>query len=358
MEVDSSQVAIMADAEERLGSHLTRIRNTERRILDRSRQILGGTSTYTSARQHESATDFRRAVEPVDVLERLIGKTDDIVSIEFLEAGLLARRAIGRIWDGAQSSSTGFHVGLGIIMTAGHSLPSIAEASDHVLQMDYEEQSLGTPRRISEFSLDPEAFFLRNDEYDVALCAATDFTGMAPPLDSFGWHVLSMEDENISTGTPISLIQHPDGRMKSLVVHNSHFVDTGKSSHDDRYCWYTADTRPGSSGAPVFDPAWRILALHHSAVPARNSDRTILDRSGRPIYIDGIPVTALKSLENLSNVSFQANEGIRASRLVRWLKTASIANPAQDLLRQKLVDLWSQPGAQRIARQAAERGAT
>ncbi|MGB3555184.1 MAG: serine protease [Jannaschia sp.] len=295
-------------------------------------------------------------MEPADVLERLIGRTDDIVSIEFLETGLLARRAVGRIWDGGGSSSTGFHVGLGLVMTAGHSLPSAAAASDHVLQMDYEEQSLGTIRRISEYSLDPDTFFLRDDGYDVAICAATDFAASAPPLDSFGWHVLPSDDETIDTGTPVSMIQHPDGRMKSLVVHNSHFVDTGKDSDDDRYCWYTADTRPGSSGAPVFDPAWRLLALHHSAVPARDANGVIIDREGRPMRVDGVPVTEVRQLADLSAVSFLANEGIRASRLVRWLAGVTLPDPTQDALRRNLLALWSRPGADRIARRAAAQG--
>ena len=28
---------------------------------------------------------------------------------------------------------------------------------------------------------------------------------------------------------------------------------------------YTADTEPGSSGSPVFNNTWKLIALHHSA---------------------------------------------------------------------------------------------
>ncbi|WP_082035327.1 serine protease [Phaeobacter sp. S60] len=356
MTLDEVQISMMAAAEERLGSHLSRIQSTERRITERSERILGRSATRNAERGSWQSETITHRADPAGLLERLVGNSNDIVSIEFLEAGLLARRAVGRIWDGDQSYSTGFHVGLGLVMTTAHSLPSIAAASDHVLQMDYEEQSLGPPRRISEFSLDPETFFMRNEEYDVAICAATDFAGIAPPLDTFGWHVFSGEDEDTSSGTPVSLIQHPNGEMKSLVVHNSHFVDTGRGSDDDRYCWYTADTKPGSSGSPVFDPSWRLLALHHSAVPARNPQGTILDRDGSPLQKDGVPVTDVSQLNDLANVLFRANEGIRASRLVGWLKSEQNPDPTQEALREKLLDLWRRPGARRIAQQAAVLG--
>jgi V8-like Glu-specific endopeptidase len=33
---------------------------------------------------------------------------------------------------------------------------------------------------------------------------------------------------------------------------------------DDRLVQYLTDTLPGSSGAPVFDSDWHVVALHHS----------------------------------------------------------------------------------------------
>jgi V8-like Glu-specific endopeptidase len=33
---------------------------------------------------------------------------------------------------------------------------------------------------------------------------------------------------------------------------------------DDRIVQYLTDTMPGSSGAPVFNSKWEVVALHHS----------------------------------------------------------------------------------------------
>ena len=36
----------------------------------------------------------------------------------------------------------------------------------------------------------------------------------------------------------------------------------------DSFLHYEADTEPGSSGSPVFDDGWEVVALHHASVRA------------------------------------------------------------------------------------------
>ncbi|MCG3266696.1 serine protease [Yoonia sp. I 8.24] len=340
----------MAGAAERLDSHLGRIRTTESSIMAVARRISGEPTRYGSVQ----TASYR----PRDlVFERLIGPTDDILSIEFLEQGLLAKRAVGRIWNGADDYATGFHVGLGIVMTAAHALPSDVTASDRVFQLDAEEHTLGPSSKIRDYAFVPQRFFYVNNEYDLALCAVEDFTGTAPDINSFGWHVLSQKDEVIDPGHPVSVIHHPDGRAKSVTVHNSHFIQVSETKKLERFCWYTGDTERGSSGAPVFDPRWQVVALHHSGVPARSLDGFILGSNGSPVLVRGQPTKVISDLIDLDGVAFEANEGIRASRIARHLSGVEMANQQSQSLLEKLLALWSQPGAQRIAQSAAESGA-
>ncbi|MBO6922747.1 MAG: trypsin-like peptidase domain-containing protein [Roseicyclus sp.] len=351
---DTGTIQRMMRSSQRLQGHLAEISRAEADIMAASREILGIEESDPTTTFHASP----RLSTGKPLLERHIGPTSDIVSIEFLEAGLLAKRPVGRIWDGGQGFSTGFLVGHGLIMTAAHCLHSEAEASDLVFQLDLEAHTLGAPVPVREYSLDPGRFFFRDEDHDIAICAVTDFTGLEPTVESFGWHVLSSEDEVVTARTPVSIIQHPKGRAKSLVVHNSHFVDCGKTSNDDRFCWYSGDTEQGSSGAPVFRPDWRVLAVHRSAIPARTEDGVLMDRNGNPVIRSGQYVRELSELDDLDDLLFAANEGVRASRIVARLSDEEMATPDQERLRRMLLDIWSRPGAARIARKATASGLT
>lgn len=371
--ISASSLERMAKAASRFDSHLSTIetiRSTEQDIMATADRIMGRTSPSpvrrtapVSARRPvgapiraPAATSPSQPTQLQALFERSIGPTDDVVSIEFLEAGLLAKRPVGRIWNGGEGYATGFLVGHGLMMTAGHVLPSVGEASDLVFQLDYEEHNLGPSAPMCEYALDPATFFLRDPDYDVALCAVQDFARLSPPVETFGWHVLRTREETIDAGTPVSIIQHPEGRTKSLVVHNSQFIDTGKESEDERYCWYTGDTEPGSSGSPIFDLNWRLLAVHSSAVPRRAPSGSILGRDGNPILVGGREVLKVKDLQTLDGVAFLANEGLRVSRIVGCLGHHTMPSEDQETLRKKLMKLWHQPGAERIARRAIIEG--
>jgi V8-like Glu-specific endopeptidase len=84
------------------------------------------------------------------------------------------------------------------------------------------------------------------------------------------------------------IIGHPMGSPQlRLSLHNSLMLDVG-----NRYAWYRSPTQPGSSGSPVFDDQWRVIALHHGAT-------------------DGLPRT--------TSGGSAANEGIRLDRLLAAL---------------------------------------
>ena len=361
--ISASLLGRMSKAAGRFDSHLSTIESihsSERDIMAMADRIMGRASS--SPAQPAAPVGAPVAPSPGQpaqlkaLFERSIGPTDDVVSIEFLEAGLLAKRPVGRIWNGGEGYATGFLVGHGLMMTAAHVLPSAAEASDLVFQLDYEEHTLGPLAPMSEYTLDPQTFFLRDEDYDVALCAVQDFARLSPPIETFGWHVVREREETIDAGTPVSIIQHPEGKTKSLVVHNSQFIDVGKESEDERYCWYTGDTEPGSSGSPVFDLNWRVIALHSSAVPQRAPSGAILGRKGTPILIGGEEVTRVEDLETLDDVRFLANEGLRASRIAGCIADHTMPNGDQETLREKLLRLWRQPGAERLARRAIMEG--
>lgn len=67
--------------------------------------------------------------------------------------------------------------------------------------------------------------------------------------------VLQLSFEKPYPGDRVSIVQYPGGR--GVAVSFGEVLDA-----DNTTVKYDADTAPGSSGAPVFDGVWRIIAMH------------------------------------------------------------------------------------------------
>ena len=76
----------------------------------------------------------------------------------------------------------------------------------------------------------------------------------------------------------VYIIQHPYGGPKQIgMVHNEvRYVD-------DDIVQYRTDTASGSSGSPVFDERWRLVALHHKYVTHRENGVCEYRNQGRRI---------------------------------------------------------------------------
>ena len=108
-------------------------------------------------------------------------------------------------------------------------------------------------------------------------------------------------------------MQHPKGELKQIVIRNNTLVDLPDPPLD-QFAHYETDTEQGSSGSPVFNDEWEVIALHHSGVPRTNADGQILDRNGKVWPPNGNP----------DDIDWISNEGIRTSRLVAFIKGAAV----------------------------------
>jgi hypothetical protein len=57
----------------------------------------------------------------------------------------------------------------------------------------------------------------------------------------------------------VNIVQHPDGRPKEVALQENEVTRV-----QDKLIHYRTDTEPGSSGSPVFNNDWELVALHHS----------------------------------------------------------------------------------------------
>jgi V8-like Glu-specific endopeptidase len=60
---------------------------------------------------------------------------------------------------------------------------------------------------------------------------------------------------------PVNIIQHPGGRSKRYGIRNN--LVSASTATELRYF---TDTESGSSGSPVFNDQWQVVALHRASI--------------------------------------------------------------------------------------------
>ncbi|MBL7490829.1 DNA/RNA non-specific endonuclease [Frankia sp. AgB1.9] len=240
------------------------------------------------------------------VLERII-QTNDLLDVGYLEDGVAAARAVGRIVirdDRGRTAGygTGSLVSPELLLTNHHVLSDTRVAASSSVEFDYQDGPDGQPLPLAEFALDPDRFFLADEAMDFALVAVK-----AEPaqLSQFGFNLLVAAEGKAIVGDFVTIIQHPGGGKKQVALRENRIVDVL-----DLFMHYETDTEPGSSGSPVFNDQWEIVALHHAAVPAPEHGE-----------LGGI-----------------LNEGIRVSRLLAFLRDQTFPTARQALVDRLLYD--------------------
>lgn len=281
--------------------------NDPKYVAARRRRITGS-RTLSAA----TSTALRKRGASPDVLERVL-LDDDLLNINYLEIGLRASRAVGRIQVREPGGTpigwgTGFLIGPGVLLTNHHVLPDMATAGASRLQMPGEDDVDGNPLAVEVFNLDPATFFATSpaEALDYTMVAVTP--GAGDGLGKYGFNRLISAQGKLLKGEDVTIIQFPGGGQKQIALRQNRVVDIL-----DHFLHYETDTAPGSSGSPVFNDQWEVVALHHSGVPER--------KNGQVIDIQGKPWT---QAEGEDQVHWIANEGVRISVIVSDLAAQTL----------------------------------
>lgn len=262
----------------------------------------------------------------------------DFVGMDFFIQGIVASASIGRIdTDSGIPYGTGFLVAPDIIMTNKHVIRDIDDAKQKNIGFEvYDKSSFRSEFFYCRF--DPERFSFFRDDFDVAIIAIEQTDETRRILPQLGYHPVVRQTGKINLGEAINIVQYPEQLAKSVVVHNSTLIHLQDGGPDDRYLWYTSDTRPGSSGSPVFNRNWEMVGLHHRSVPKLTEDRTqYIDKQGNTF-------TREEALADPSRVVVLANQAIRASRIVMALQESVdkkiYTTPMQAEVAKRLLAIW------------------
>lgn len=231
-----------------------------------------------------SASTYTKAIATAEVL---IGK-NNLQPIAFLAQGLQVARAVGQVIVPGEGLGTGFLIGASVLMTNNHVLPSVEVARRAQLRLNYETDLEGKLMPSYYYPINPNNLFLTHEKLDFTIVSVDNNPGAR-------WGIIPLSSNLIpNIGDNVVLIQHPGGAPKQIAL-----VDNEISYIDNSITQYLTDSLPGSSGSPVFDQQWRLVAIHHSGgwIPEPSTQSTHFRNEGI------LMATIINQLQSLGIVS-------------------------------------------------------
>jgi V8-like Glu-specific endopeptidase len=258
--------------------------------------------------QTPEGPEFSAAIPDEAALERVINSEDNFLDLYMLYGALYSSLAICRIErPQGRALGTGFLVNKDILMTNQHVLRDQDYLEDAVARFNYRVDASGVAGEGRLLRFDPDFYHASpSADLDFALVRLTEkpLEGMSSGDDISdlskeqlvlrGKHAgyLTLAPREIKEHERVNVIQHPDGDPLKVVLTQNYVVAdmTGTRVH------YIADTKPGSSGSPVFNERWDVVAIHHSGGPyPPESIREAAKKAwkGHFRFNEGVPMRAI-----------------------------------------------------------------
>ncbi len=211
----------------------------------------------------EVRVDAGQETRSVDesMLQRVLGE-DRYKTLKWYRTGLDRSRAVARLGlDSSRGLGTGFLVrgqdfhpaftDRQLLVTNAHVLSPAGAQTLHQDDAVVSFESLDGGDQ--SYSIAEILFSSPPDQLDVtiALLDATVEDVVLPPVAP----ALPVKDQP----TRLYVIGHPHGGTLSFSIDDNLMLD-----YDERFVHYLSPTDPGSSGSPVFNRIWSLVALHHA----------------------------------------------------------------------------------------------
>ncbi len=249
-----------------------------------------------------------------------VHKEANFLPSSFLEHGVKRAQSVCRIVTDTSYGSGSLIASRNFIMTNNHVIPDLATAQLTVAEFDYDEDDI-----LYTVNLNPNIFFMTNSDLDFTIVAC-DPSPLPTDIEAIP---LLNNPQTVTRNERVNIIQHPKGRRKELSLH-----DNKVTYVYDKGVRYTADTEPGSSGSPVFNNEWDLVALHHAGWFEGNNEAVN----------EGIRITAIVDYI----ISQQHNEAnTHLDMLIKNIVEISdqniITTPSPHKINQKVIQPKSQP---------------
>jgi endonuclease G len=232
------------------------------------------TNTLAAITSHVPAGPVIAREQLPERKERIVHE-NDMLPFGFLLGGQSAGRCVARALVPRYDSGTKRALSNGdpyrVMGTAWLVTPDLVLTNHHVVnaridgeadasRSDLDLQAGGT---VLEFDYDhtsapvDESKATKLEVVDKAL----DFALLRLAAPQTARRFLPLRTEPVEKHSPVNIIQHPRGRPKMIACRNNLVTHVGTTE-----LRYFTDTEQGSSGSPVLDDAWRVVALHRASV--------------------------------------------------------------------------------------------
>jgi V8-like Glu-specific endopeptidase len=199
-------------------------------------------------------------------------------------------RPVARVVLADGSSGTGFLTKNNLLVTNNHVISSAAVAQGATVELNYQHTVEGRDAEVDRYQLAPDEGFATSPEEEQGGDDWTAVRVRGNPNEK--WGTLTLARANPKVQDEVIIIQHPGGGPKQIAL--SHNVVAFVNA---RRLQYLTDTLEGSSGSPVFNTDWQMVALHHKGGWLREpgSKRTVYRNQGIHINVvlDGLTAVGL-----------------------------------------------------------------
>lgn len=192
---------------------------------------------------------WRGSASAQEVREKIIGE-NTLRDIAVLEQALTAAKGVVRIGL-PHGAGSGFMIAADLVMTNHHVLgsPEVAERAEFTF--NYQLDSNGNACEPITVGAKAGGLFHTHPALDYTIVQLANPPAFTVPLTL--QTILMKKDERVN------IIQHPGGHYKKISMQNN-FV----AYADNTVLQYFTATMPGSSGSPVFNDHFKVVAIHHS----------------------------------------------------------------------------------------------
>jgi V8-like Glu-specific endopeptidase len=206
-----------------------------------------------------SPETWRDERSPAEVVrERIIGE-NTLRPIYYLHNALRAADAVVRIDVPGVGSGTGFLVAPDLMMTNHHVIANADQARLAEVSFFYELDIDKRERPMRTVGTADTPLLFTDKDLDVTLVRLAD-----PPKLA---HYLPIRPVRLEQDQRVAIIQHPGGFLKKISMQNNLVAFAS-----DKLVQYYTSTQAGSSGSPVLDDDFAVVAIHHSAVRDKDWD--------------------------------------------------------------------------------------